>query len=85
MNDSCLSFVMLNGQSVMFFADSSSSRSGYSTSKSTTYENCYTCRGAGSCRVCKGSGVYSNYGHTSTCSACEGTGKCWHCYGSGKQ
>ena len=87
----CLSYIMPNGQTVMFFANSGSGNSGtyssktYSPNKIATYELCYTCHGTGRCTVCKGSGIYSNYGYSDTCSACSGTGKCWHCYGSGKQ
>lgn len=86
----CLSYIMPNGQTVMFFANSSGSSSGTYTPRTSTtttqsYELCYTCHGTGRCTVCKGSGIYSNYGYSDTCSACNGTGKCWHCYGSGKQ
>ena len=85
----CMSYILPNGQTVMFYPSSANtytpSDGSYSSPKSTSYELCYTCHGTGRCEVCKGSGIYSNYGHSSTCSACEGTGKCWHCYGSGKQ
>jgi len=52
---------------------------------SSGYVACYTCLGTGSCKVCGGSGIYSNYGNSTPCSACYGTGKCWHCHGSGQQ
>ena len=45
---------------------------------------CITCRGTGSCPVCRGVGVYSNYGYSSPCNACSATGRCWECHGQGR-
>ncbi len=47
--------------------------------------NCYACFGTGICRVCRGTGTYSNYGYSSQCKACGGTGKCHRCHGTGKE
>ena len=44
---------------------------------------CVSCHGTGTCPVCDGTGVYSNYGQSSVCSACGGTGVCSICGGSG--
>ena len=44
---------------------------------------CVSCHGSGTCPVCDGTGVYSNYGQSSECSACDGTGVCSICDGSG--
>lgn len=49
--------------------------------------NCHTCGGDGknSCTICHGTGIYRNYGQSSTCINCSGTGNitCTKCYGAG--
>jgi hypothetical protein len=72
--------------------NTNSNTAGYNNSGSGSGGNtnnnvvCYTCHGMRACKVCKGSGVTSMYGQSSSqCTACNGTGKCWHCNGTGRQ
>ena len=60
----------------------SGSGGGYSVPKAT-WKVCPVCYGSTVCKVCGGSGIYSNYGFSDTCSACHGNGKCWQCGGKG--
>ena len=44
---------------------------------------CYSCRGSGSCGVCRGVGFNSAYGFTNDCSSCGKSGRCSSCHGKG--
>ena len=63
----------------------SSGSSYYGSSKHSVYQDCPDCLGTGTCRPCKGSGYYSNYGVKVECSFCDGNKVCGTCHGSGKR
>lgn len=53
--------------------------------KSSKLVDCSTCKGSGSCNICKGTAeILSIDGYIITCTICKGSGQCTTCGGAGK-